>query len=164
MTNNSVVSASQNPEFIAIDWEIHQLIELERRSFEEPPIEALRRMLGLVVGQKPRIRIAASNANTAEQDDAAADWTSKGVTIPNGTKARFNYRHNSKPIFGEFKGGKLHAAGRVYDSLSAAANDLAVTRAGKKTSLNGWIYWSVEMPNGSGNWLIMDHLRKGKDA
>lgn len=158
MTNNSVVSASHNPEFIAIDWEIHQLIELERRSFDEPPIEALRRMLGLVAGQKPRIRIS---ANSAEE---LTEWASKGVTIPNGTKARFNYRGNAKPIYGEFKGGKLHAAGRVYDSLSSASNDLAVTRAGKRTRLNGWLYWSVEIPSGSGNWLIMDHLRKGKEA
>lgn len=167
MNNVSNVSAVQNPEILAIDWDIHQLIELERKGFDEPPINALRRLLGIEGGAKApavakRVRTAPAGAKPAKTEAPAgpAEWTLDGVTIPNGTKARFNYRRNSKPIYGEFRDGKLWAAEKAYDNLSAAANDLATTKAGHKTRLNGWLYWSVQLPQGSDNWIIMDQLRK----
>lgn len=161
MDNSNVVSAVQNPEFIAIDWEVHQLIERERKGFTEAPLSALRRLLGLdvtaeapaPVAEKQRVRVRA-----AKKPEAEKVWT-EGLTIPNGTKARFNYRRGTRPIYGEFVNGMLVAAGREYDSLSKAANDLATTRNGKKTRLNGWLYWAIEVPGGSGNWVILDNLR-----
>lgn len=147
----TVANEIQNPEMIAIDWEIHQLIELERNGFEEAPVDALRRLLNLT-GTKPRIRVKAGQT--------ATDWNSDGVTLPEGTTLRFSYRKNSKIIMGEIKHGKIYAAGRYYDTLSSAANDLAVTQAGKKTRLNGWQYWSVQRPENSGNWVVLDQVRK----
>lgn len=141
----------QNPELIEIDWEVHQLIELERNGFDEPPIEALRRLLRLS-GAKPRVRVKAKSSSP--------DWRSDGVTLKEGARLRFAYRKNTKPIMGEVKAGKITAAGRSYDTLSAAANDLAVTQEGRKTRLNGWMFWSLEDPEGSGNWVILDQLRK----
>ncbi len=148
MTANANI---QNPEFIAIDWEIHQLIELERRSFDESPSEAFRRLLNLDRGTKPRVRVPAAKALDA--------WESDGVRIENGTELRFSYRKNTKPIMGRIENGRIVAAGKEYDTLSAAANDLAVTRDGKRTRLNGWVYWSIQLPEGSGNWVVLDNLR-----
>lgn len=145
----------QNPENIVIvDWEVHQLIELERRGFDEPPIEALRRLLGIAKGERPRVRVPAG------RELPATHWEGDGLSLENGTEIRFSYRKNSKPIMGKIEGGKISAAGKIYDNLSAAANDLAVTRAGKKTRLNGWLYWSMQSPAGSGNWVVLDSLRK----
>ena len=164
MTNNVSDIASHNPEaIIVLDWDIHQLIEQERRGFEEAPVAALRRLLGLDKPEKadkpaqpqPRQRIRVK-AQTHRDE-----WTDSGIVIPNGTVARFTYRRGTNPIYGEFKDGKLHATGKIYDTLSEAANDLATTRKGKKTRLNGWLYWQVK-PEGSENWVIMDKLRKAK--
>lgn len=55
-------------------------------------------------------------------------------------------------------------AGRAYDSLSTAANDIAVTTKGRKTRLNGWMFWSVQIPEGSENWVVLDKIRKDAKA
>ncbi|QWY83622.1 hypothetical protein [Rhizobium phage RHph_X2_26] len=161
---------------IAIDWEVHQLIELERRGFDEQPVSALRRLLGLdKEGARVTVRVPAGHGETAAVAAAAAPvqpveaanhnadpnapWTAEGVTIPSGTPARMIYRKGTRPIPGEFKGGKLIATGKEYATLSEAANDLASTRVGHKTRLNGWLYWAVKFP-GSDTWVTLDALRK----
>lgn len=67
---------------------------------------------------------------------------------------------NTKPIMGKIVAGKIVAADREYETLIAAANDLAVTTRGRKTKLNGWLYWSVQRPENSGNWVVLDQIRK----
>lgn len=157
MTNTVSSIASHNPELLAIDWDVHKLIEAERRGFDDTPLAALRRLLGLDV-EKQRIRVKAVPSLAVEEPH---EWEGNGVKIPDGTKARFSYRRDGKPINGVFKGGKLVAAGKEYDSFSSAANDLAITKGGKKTRLNGWLYWALQF-EGDDKWVIADTLRKGK--
>jgi hypothetical protein len=63
-------------ERIEIDWEIHQMIEAERRGFDEPPYLALRRLL----------KTAAARAGRAARGvalrPAALAWSEGGVTVP----------------------------------------------------------------------------------
>lgn len=64
---------------------------------------------------------------------------------------------------GQFLNGKLVVVvgGKPlsFDSLSAASNALAVTKAGKNPSLNGWIYWHAKFP-GETKWRLLDDLRR----
>jgi hypothetical protein len=132
---------------IEIDWDIHKVIESERRGFVEPPYVALRRLLGL---PEPALE--------QEESTAGLPWRDGGVEIPHGSKARMSYQRGRQVFEGEFLNGKLHVNGREFDSLSAASNALAVTKGGSRTQLNGWNYWFVKLP-GEDAWTPMKPLR-----
>ncbi|MFC2254762.1 hypothetical protein ACETRX_34470 [Labrys portucalensis] len=134
---------------IDIDWDIHKLIEVERRGFDEPPYVALRRLLKLPAPElKPEIAPVT----------AGTPWTEDGVVIPHGSKAKMEYLRGAQIYEGEFLNGALVVGGQSFDTLSAAASGLAVTKDGKKTSLNGWNYWSVKLP-GQPKWRPMSEMR-----
>ena len=136
---------------IEIDWDIHKLIEGERSSFDEPPYVALRRLLKL-----PPLKPVAATA--AQDFGSGLPWTDSGVTVPHGSLARMEYNRGSQVYEGQFLNGKLVVKGQSFVSLSAAADALAVTKDGKKTSLNGWNYWKVKFP-GETKWRALSDMR-----
>lgn len=136
---------------IRIDFDIHQLIEAERRSFEEPENLALRRLLDL-----PDVSGTLSEASNLR---GGLPFVEDGVSIKHGSKARMSYLRGAQQFQGEFLDGQLVVDGKSYPSLSAAACDLARTKAGKRTSLNGWNYWEVCEPH-SDLWIPMSDLRE----
>ena len=140
-----------NLKTIEIDFDIHKLIEAERRSFDEPEYVALRRLLGL------------PEAKQAEIEDEVVSreglpFVEDGVSILHGSDARMRYLRSTQLYEGKFLDGKLVVDGKAYPTLSAAASDLARTKDGKKTSLNGWLYWEVRAP-GTAKWRAMKDLR-----
>jgi hypothetical protein len=141
-----------------IDWEIHQLIERERKSFDEPPHLALRRLLKL---PPPPTNGTESNSGHAN----GLPWIEDGVEVPHGSLARMEYQRGKQVYEGKFLNGKLVVQGQSFDALTAAANALAVTKAGTKPSLNGWLYWKVKFP-GQTEWkslaMLRDKVKKGK--
>jgi hypothetical protein len=135
---------------IEIDFDIHKLIEAERRSFAEKPYMALRRLLKLPDVEAP-----------TKQEEVSADgfpWTDDGVIVPHGCVARMEYNRGEQVYEGQFLDGALVVDGQRYKSLSRAASALAKTRNGSTPSLNGWNYWSVKMP-GSDSFEPLEHLR-----
>ncbi len=135
---------------IEIDFEVHQLIEAERKGFEEPENNALRRLLKLKEHSKSQ--------NCAGSEKKGRAFFEEGVEVPHGTLARMRYQRGSQLYTGRFLDGQLVAEGKAYSSLSAAACDLARTKDGKKTSLNGWLYWEIQLP-GAEDWTPIDDLR-----
>jgi hypothetical protein len=138
---------------IEIDWDIHKLIEAERRSFDEPPYFALRRLLELPAVQP------SSPAAPVHHVAAGVPWTEDGVTVPHGSAAQMEYGRGSQIYEGQFLNGKLVVNGESFDSLSSAANSLAVTKEGTKPSLNGWLYWKVRFP-GEAKWRSLNDMRR----
>lgn len=138
---------------IEIDFDIHQMIELERLSFDEPPYLALRRLLKLPA---PEMAI-----DTAQDEGIieGAPFVEVGVHIPHGSLARMEYQRGKQIYEGQFLDGKLVIDGQPFNSLSAAANACAITRAGRKTHLNGWIYWKAKFPKES-RWRSLKDLRE----
>lgn len=118
---------------IEIDWEVYQKIEAERTGFEDTPLHALRRLLGLDIRK-------------ADITEDGAPWVEDGVVIPHGSEAEMRYQYGRQVFKGQFLNGNLVVNGKSYKTLSQAAGDLAETKDGKKTNLNGWNYWSVKMP------------------
>jgi hypothetical protein len=136
---------------IEVDWDIHKLIETERRSFDEPPYIALRRLLKL-----PELK--AASVPESRSFGTGIPWTDDGVTVPHGSLARMEYDRGAQVYEGQFLNGKLVVNRQAFDSLSAAANALAVTKDGKKTSLNGWNYWKAQFP-GETKWRWLKDMR-----
>lgn len=141
---------------IQIDWDIHKLIELERQGFDEPEFHALRRLLGLPelatkgpISETPKTSLFGS--------DGAA-WSEDGVVLPHGTLARMEYDRGKQVYEGAFLNGCLVVGNRKFDSLSPAARELATTKAGGKTQLNGWLYWMAKLP-GENDWMKLNELR-----
>jgi len=135
---------------VDIDWDIHRAIEAERKGFDEPPHIALRRLLGLGEPEE-----TAANTETAK---GGVPWRCRGVEIPHGTDARMSYDYGNQLYEGQFLNGKLVVHGKEFDTPSGAADALAVTRDGKKTSLNGWEYWEVRF-EGRSDWIPINILR-----
>lgn len=142
-----------NTATIEIDFDIHKLIEAERRSFTEKPLLALRRLLNL-----PELDDENEPAN-ATMMGTGRDWSEDEVVLPHGTKARMEYGRGSQRYEGQFVDGYLLVNGLRFTSLSAAASAFAKTKNGSTPSLNGWNYWEVQKP-GSDRWDLMEHLRR----
>ncbi len=137
---------------IEIDFDIHKLIEAERTGFEEPEFVALRRLLGL-----PSENFQLSEIVAAKPE--GRPFVEAGVSVAHGSEAQMFYLRGTQHYEGKFLDGYLVVNGCRYSSLSAAACDLARTKDGNKTSLNGWLYWEVREP-GSHEWVPMQELRK----
>ncbi len=102
-------------------------------------------------------------AEESEGDEwaGALPWTDEGVIIPHGSRARMEYARGSQVYEGRFLNGKLVVDGQGYKSLSAAADAVAITKAGKKTFLNGWLYWKVQFPDET-QWRSLQEMRSGR--
>ena len=88
-------------------------------------------------------------------------WTKDGVTVPHGTPARMEYGRGSwsQVYKGQFLNGRLVVNDQSFETLSAAAKALAVTKDGKKASLDGWLYWKVKLP-GDMEWRSLGDMRR----
>lgn len=136
---------------IEVDFDIHKMIEAERRSFSEKPYLALRRLLGLPERVEPEKSVKVGPTGRA--------WEEDGVKIPHGSLARMEYARGTQKYEGQFLDGHLVVDGVDYSSLSAAASALAKTKSGGSPNLNGWNYWEVQLP-GSDRWEMMEHKRR----
>ena len=164
---------------IDIDFEVYQLIVLEKRGFDESDNEALRRLLGLFPcgkgfpGRLPKPAHPSGSPPTETKEpvtgilesepghsdhrrEDSASWFGKGVILPEGTKLRMSYggvEHN-----GIVAGGKWEIKGMHYNTPSQAAFAVARTKHGGRTQLNGWKYWHVKRPSDA-DWVLLDRLR-----
>ena len=135
---------------IEIDFDIHQLIEAERKGFDEPQYLALRRLLKL-----PAPDALSTKSYSIEQ---GKPFVEDGVSIPHGSEARMEYQRGKQVYEGQFLDGALVVEGQRFNALSAAASAFAVTKKGTKTSLNGWMYWQVRFP-GELEWRSLQQMR-----
>ncbi|KOF16033.1 hypothetical protein AC244_21755 [Ensifer adhaerens] len=135
---------------IDIDFDVHKRIEAERQSFAETPNAVLRRLLG-IDGRTTMVDTAPSSGRP---------WAGKGVTLPHGTKLRMEY--NGRVHSGVIQNGAWNIEGGMYQSPSAAAGGVARTKDGKKTNLDGWIYWQVKRPEDA-HWIALGSLRKPRE-
>ncbi len=134
---------------IEIDFEVYKLIEAERRSFDEPRNEALRRLLRLTPSTDYL-------APATDDPSGTRSWSGDGVTLQHGTKARMRY--NGRTHEGEIIDGKWVIEGRAFASPSGAASGVALTKNGERTRLDGWIYWEAKRP-GDTEWTPIRVLR-----
>lgn len=134
---------------IDIDFDVHKLIESERTSFSDSPNEVLRRLL----------KLGTSSIKTPpppSPESGGGAWLGKGVTLPHGTELRM--RHNGRQYSGIIDNGEWLVEGKRFNSPSAAAGGVALTRDGKSTQLDGWIYWYCKRP-GDIDWTSIKQLR-----
>ena len=135
---------------IEIDFDIHQMIELERKGFDEPEYLALRRLLKL-----PNLQATKESVSSVEKP-SGRPWSGKGVELPHGTELRMEY--NGQVFRGFIENGIWVVEGHRAKSPSDAAGSVAMTKSGGRPSLNGWIYWEVKRPNDA-NWRTLKSLR-----
>jgi len=134
---------------IEIDFDVHKLIENERTGFAENANDALRRLLELPAK-------AASNPAKEAANGHRRAWSGEGVTLAHRTAVRMRY--NGRLYEGMIGDGKWIVEGKTFDSPSGAASGVAVTKRGKQTRLDGWIYWEVRQP-GEDDWKRITTLR-----
>ncbi len=131
---------------IEIDFDVHKRIELERNSFSETPNEVLRRLL----------KINGRTNNRDQSDIAGRSWSGKRVTLPHGTQLKMEY--NGRSYAGTIEDGEWVVEGKRFRSPSAAAGGIAITKDGKHTKLDGWMYWRAKRP-GDAHWISINKLR-----
>ncbi len=133
---------------VDIDFDVHKRIEMARESFSETPNAVLRRLLGLDDSRPVQQVIGATAMRT---------WSGKGVQLPHGTRVRMDY--NGRTHEGEIVDGSWLVEGERYSSPSAAAGGAARTKGGKRTNLDGWIYWWALMPSQK-TWVKLSEMRR----
>lgn len=139
---------------IEIDFDVHKRLELERKGFSESPNEVLRRLLKLNgTASTPTLIPGKAIGAVASR----RPWSGKGVLLPHGSEVRMEY--NGTVHIGRIEDGEWIVEGQRFNSPSAAAGGVAKTRAGKSTSLDGWIYWHVKRP-GDQDWTLILNLRE----
>jgi hypothetical protein len=122
---------------IDIDFDVFKALTNRRSSESVTYNDVLREMLGLP-------------SATASPQASGDGWTWKGVTLPNGTELRAEYK--GQAYFAKIEGGKWMQNGKPRSSPSAAA--YAITQSG----INGWWFWSVKRP-GDVIWVPLGKLR-----
>lgn len=132
---------------IEIDFDVHKFIETNRNSFDETPNHVLKRVLKIQ---------SKKNNEFAVPSTLKKAWSSKGVSLPHGTQLKMEY--GGSQYTGSIENGEWLVEGEKYNSPSAAAIGVARTRQGKKTSLNGWLYWNVQFPN-SDRWQPLASIK-----
>lgn len=135
---------------IEIDFDIHQMIELERKGFDEPEYLALRRLLKLPNSE------AGTETAPPVGTPSGRPWSGKGVELPHGTELRMEY--NGQVFRGHIENGGWVVEGHHAKSPSDAAGSAATTMSGSRPSLNGWIYWEIKRPTDA-NWRNLKSLR-----
>ena len=139
---------------IEIDFDIHKLIEKDRRNFEETPNTVLRRLLGLSVSREQTT--GPTGQSNEENQPMEGAWTGKGITLPAGTQLRMNYL--GQQYFGVIKDASWFVGEKRFLSPSAAAGKSVRTKSGYPTLLNGWNYWQVKRPSDE-RWQSLKALR-----
>lgn len=132
---------------IEVDFDVHRLIELERRSFDETENTALRRLLKLG---------PAADVQRVEAK-ALRGWSKGGITLPHGTELRMEY--NGLLHVGRIVDGAWEVEGHREKSASGAASAVARTRDGAQVNINGKNYWQVRRPGDTG-WSAYADLRR----
>jgi hypothetical protein len=84
-----------------------------------------------------------------------------GVELPHGTNLRMTY--NGVTHFGSIDDGSWLVEGQRFSSPSGAACGVARTKKGGKTKLDGWGYWSAQLPDAS-RWETLFDLWKAAEA
>ena len=133
---------------IDIDFDVHKHIEQARQSFAETPNEVLRRLLGIDKGTQSHTPVPHNQNGRA--------WQGKGVILPHGTQARFQY--NGRLHEAAIEEGEWHTEKGKYNSPSGAAISVARTKSGKRTQLDGWALWEVKRPEDK-EWKRLHNLR-----
>ena len=132
---------------IEIDFGVHKLIEMQRQSFMETPNDVLRRLL----------KIGERSPGHSTPLRGGRPWLGKGVTLPHGTELRMAY--NGRQYSGFIENGRWLVEGKSFASPSAAASGVAVTKSGKHTSLDGWIYWHFRRATDA-DWVSLKQARQ----
>lgn len=132
---------------IEIDFDIHKMIEADRRSFDETPNVVLRRLLGL-----SEIREAVTKL-----EQSGRSWSSNGVELPHGTLLRATY--NGRIHEGHIIDGIWRIENKDFKSPSGALKGVALTKKGTPPSVDGWAYWEVLFPETT-EWVKINKLLK----
>jgi hypothetical protein len=141
----STEDAMSSMKTIEIDFDVHRLIELERKCFEESENSALRRILKLPEMLEPQPEPKISQGSIREKEAISArPWSGKGVALPHGTELRMEYR--GQVVRGTIDNGVWLVEGKRTTSPSDAAGSAVVTKNGERPILNGWVYWEVKRP------------------
>lgn len=144
---------------IEIDFDVHQKIEAARKSFDDPPNAALRRLLDL---GPPKQALSANDATERMRGNIAgppnAEWRSKGVVLPDGTELLVDYSEVSAS--GQIVGGRLSFHGKTFRTPSAAVMSVVENARGSAVSaINGWKYLYARLP-GEDNWMPLNKIRE----
>ena len=134
---------------IEVDFDVHRLIEMERRGFGETENAVLRRLLKLGPVTEPK-------------DPATKplrDWVKGGLTLPHGTELRMEY--NGLLHLGRIADGAWEVEGMRQKSPSGAASAVARTKDGAQVNINGKNYWQVRRP-GEADWTPYAVLKRKK--
>jgi hypothetical protein len=134
---------------IEVDFDVHRCIENERHGFDEHPNDALRRLLKL---GEPKPSATESSAASPTRKS----WSDEGITLPHGTRVRMRY--NGRTYEGQIVDGGWVIGNQTFGTPSGAASGVAITKKGKPTQLNGWIYWEAQLPEEHG-WVLLENLR-----
>lgn len=133
---------------IDIDFDIHRLIQLERRGFDEPDHVALRRLLKLG---------PPAEDESQPRERSMRPWSKGGVTLPHGTELRVEY--NGLLHLGRISDGFWEVEGHREKSPSGAASAVARTRDGAPVNINGKAYWQIRRP-GDADWTASGDLKR----
>lgn len=134
---------------IEIDFDIHRLIQMERKSFDEAENAALRRLLKLGPSAEAPLPEAAATARRP--------WSKGGITLPHGTEIRMEY--NGVLHVGRIVDAAWEVEGHREKSASGAASAVARSKDGAPVNINGKAYWHVRRP-GDSDWTPYGALKR----
>ncbi len=139
---------------IEIDMEIHKRLETARQSFSETDNDILRRLLHMNPARKHY------PTASAEPPASTEDWiwsrSGQRAMLPAGTEVRARY--GGQEFAGVIAKGAWLIEGQRFETPSEAIINLARTKEGQRTNLNGWNLWEFRRPQET-SWKPLKVLR-----
>jgi len=139
---------------IEIDMEVHKKLETSRQSFSETDNDIIRRLLNM--SQVRRSPPTASAQPPASTEDWVWSRSGQRAILPAGTEVRARY--GGQEFLGIIAKGAWMVAGQRFETPSEAIINLARTKEGQKTNLNGWNLWEFRRPEET-SWKPLKVLR-----
>lgn len=121
-----------------VDFDVFKALTNRRETESVTYNDVLRELLGL------------HGTPSLLSPEVGAGWTWKGVTLPNETQLKAEYK--GKVHVAKIENGEWVQSGQTFGSPSAAA--FAITASG----INGWWFWSVKRPSDPA-WQQLGKLR-----
>jgi len=122
---------------IEIDFDVYKEITIRRDTEEVTENDVLRKIFGL-------------ESEKQNSDVSGKPWIVKGITFPEGTLFRANYKGSLHT--GQVADGALKLNEQLYSSPSKAA--VSITG----NNVNGWRFWECKLP-GQASWKLMSTYR-----
>jgi len=136
---------------IDVTDEVYRKLQGLAKPFEDTPNDVIQRLLNGELSKEPK-----GTDSSVPPSIISGDLCTRGGKVLAGTKLKAQYK--SRTYMAEIENGGVIWDGKAYSSLSDAAVAVIQSTGSKRTTEDGWRFWSY-LDKSDNEWKPLDDLR-----